>query len=127
MTTASALRVALVLRDVLFVAVGILAFIDTPPSVQEIGVYGLLSKVWALMLGAGGLTSLYGALRDQRTAEAIGGSFVGGGFAVWGIAALTLPHPTLTSVTVGLVFLAFTIGQFILLSLSVQRPRALPR
>ena len=41
------------IRDLVLIAVGVLAYIDTPPSVQEAGIYGPLSKVWALMIGIG--------------------------------------------------------------------------
>ena len=101
-----------IIRDLVLLAVGVLAYIDTPPSVQEAGIYGPLSKVWALMIGIGGVVSVVGVVRDWSWWEIFGCTFVGGGFAVWAVAVFTLPTLTLTAVQIGLVFVALTAGQF---------------
>jgi len=104
--------VSRIIRDMVLIAVGVLAYIDTPPSVQEAGIYGPLSKVWALMIGVGALVSLVGVIRDWSWWEVFGCTFVGGGFAVWATAVFTLPHLNLTAIEIGLVFVALTAGQF---------------
>lgn len=116
-------------RDACLIMVGIIAFVDTPASVQEAGLYGPLSKVWALMLGLGATASLAGVLRKRPTWEIIGCSFVGGGFFVWAFAALTLPDLTPTAVAIALVFLSGTAGQFYRVGMiaELRRYMELPR
>lgn len=118
--------VSRIIRDLILVVVGILAFIDTPPSVQEAGIYGPLSKVWALMIGLGALVSFIGVVRRRTKWEIAGCTFVGGGFAVWTFAAMALPHISMTTVTVALVFLALTAGQFFRVGVLSERSRKLP-
>jgi len=103
---------ARIARDLLLIAVGVITYIDTPASLQELGIYGLLSKVWSLMLGLGAAASLLGVIRRRPRLEIMGCSFVGGGFAVWAFAALTIPDLTLTAIAIALVFLSGTAGQF---------------
>lgn len=110
-------------RDACLIVVGIICMIDTPPSVQEAGIYGPLSKVWALMLGLGALASLLGVIRRRPAWEIAGCSFVGGGFAVWALAALLLPHLTPTAVAISLVFLSGTAGQFYRVGVVSQQRR----
>jgi hypothetical protein len=112
------------IRDLLLIGVGVIAFIVTPPSVEEAGIYGPLSKVWALMIGLGAAVSLVGVIRSWRRWEIYGCSFVGGGFLVWAFAAFTLPHLTLTAVAVALVFLALTAGQFFRVGVISERARS---
>lgn len=103
--------IARVLRDLCLLLVGVLAFVATPPSLQDIGVQGALSQTWALMMLGGAAASLWGVLAKNEAAEIMGCAFVGGAFVVWAVAAITQPDPTISSLMVAFVFLSGTAGQ----------------
>lgn len=113
-------RFARILRDLCLIGVGAIFLVVTPPSLQDVGVYGALSQVWALMIGGGALGSLYGVVRRRVDAEIYGCTFVGMGFAVWAIAAVTQPDATLTSYALALVFLSGTAGQIYRIGMIVE-------
>ncbi|EFQ82693.1 hypothetical protein HMPREF0063_11902 [Aeromicrobium marinum DSM 15272] len=93
------------------IAVGILAFVETPASIEYAGIHGPLSAFWAVMIGGGAAASLYGVTTSRLGPEVWGCSFVGAGFAVWAVSALIQPAADITSVIVALVFLSGTAGQ----------------
>lgn len=101
-----------IVRDLLLIGVGIMALFTTPPSIREVGVTGILSGIWGVMMLGGSLASLYGVLCKKLTPEIYGCSFVGGAFTLWAVAAMLQPNPTMTSVMVALVILSGTAGQF---------------
>ena len=68
---------ARIARDLLLIAVGVITYIDTPASLQELGIYGLLSKVWSLMLGLGAAASLLGVIRRRPRLEIMVGDTIG--------------------------------------------------
>lgn len=100
-----------ILRDLCLIGVGVLTFLQTPPSVSEGGLSGTLGIVWAAMIGLGALASLFGVTFKLLTAEIMGCSFVGAGFAVWAFTSVTKPEADLTSWAIALVFLSGTAGQ----------------
>lgn len=98
-------------RDVIMITVGILLLDETPRSISLFGAHGIASALWALMLLVGGAVSLIGVLLRTPTVECAGCFTVGGGFAIWTVAAVTQPDADITSWAVGLVFAAGTVGQ----------------
>lgn len=104
-------RFARILRDVCLIGVGVLTLIQTPPSVQDAALHGILGVIWACMLGLGALASLYGVTFKNLTAEILGCAFVGAGFAVWAFTSITRSDATLTSYALALVFISGFAGQ----------------
>lgn len=105
-------RFARIVRDLCLIGVGILTLLQTPPSVQAADLNGILGHIWAGLIGIGAMASLYGVTRHHLTAEILGCSAVGAGFAVWAFTSLTRPDATLTSVALALVFISGAAGQF---------------
>jgi hypothetical protein len=84
------IRLAPILRDVVMVAIGILALLAPPSALEEFGAYGALGAVWSLMLVIGGSISFGGALTDRKVWEVAGCFTTAGAFLVWAIALTTL-------------------------------------
>lgn len=113
-------RLARIIRDLCLIGAGVFLVIGTPPSLQQVGVYGALSNVWAAMIGLGALASLAGVIWRWLTVEVYGCSFVGAGFLVWAFAASLQPDATATSYAIALVFLSGTAGQFYRVGMIVE-------
>lgn len=104
-------RFSRILRDLCLIGVGVLTFIQTPPSVEDAALHGALGIIWACMIGGGALASLYGVTFKRLTAEIFGCAFVGAGFIVWAFTSVTRSDATLTSFALALVFLSGFAGQ----------------
>lgn len=104
-------RYARIVRDLCLIGVGVLTFIDRPPSVAEAGLSGPAGWVWASMIGLGAVGSLYGVTFRNITAEVFGCAAVGGGFLIWAFTSVIKPDATLVSWALALVFLSGTAGQ----------------
>lgn len=105
-------KFARICRDLCLIGVGILTFIQIPPSIQEGGLNGILGIVWSSMLTFGALASLIGVTRDRVATEVMGCAFVAAGFAVWAFTSVTQTDTTLTSCALALVFISGVAGQF---------------
>lgn len=103
---------ARVSRDVLLIMAGIFLVLDTPPSIQQAGITGFVSNVWAAMIGLGALSALLGVTLDKIRLEVSGCITVGMGFVVWTVASLNREDATFTTAALACVFLSGTAGQF---------------
>lgn len=108
------------LSDLVIIGVGVIAHFNTPPSVEEFGLVGVLGYVWAGMLVLGALSSMYGTACRSTRAWIFGNSFVAGGLALWAISALTQQDVTLTSLSIAGVL---TAGVFSRLDYAVRFER----
>ena len=114
-------RFARIARDICLIVVGVIGLTVVPPSMHDIGVFGVLGYIWATMIGGGALASLVGVLLNRAGPEIWGCSLVGGGFFVWAVAAMTMDGANLVSVMVALVFLSGTAGQFYRVGMVAER------
>lgn len=103
---------ARVTRDVFLILAGVFLLLDTPPSVQEAGITGAVSNIWATMIGGGATVALAGVVFYRVKLEVYGCIFVGMGFAVWAATSLLKVDLTYTNAALAMVFLSGTAGQF---------------
>ncbi len=99
------------LQDALLTTVGIMALVNPPRALRDVGAYGEAGAVWALMLIIGAVLAFWGGLRDYRTIEVVGCFVLAGGFFVWSFAVVSLDSGELLFWQYGLGLAAAGLGQ----------------
>jgi hypothetical protein len=115
------------LRDVLFVVIGLLVMLATPPSLVKADTSGAWPKVWALLICGGAVVAIIGAVFDAITFEVCGCVAASGGFVVWAVILFLNGGDPKVSGAIALSFIAIVLGEAVRVIDAANSPRSTPR